>query len=659
MGLFSARRKSKPAHGAGSAQEASDRTKPSPRTSEIPAALRLPEILQRTFDFIDEYTLHHTVLLVCHQWFWANQHRIVRKVNWFEASKTKRLDKVISRLPRATHLVLCSAGNDDSGTIKLIQALSDNSTRQLQEQEQGLHGVLGQDAYIQPTTPTTHHGLIRKTRPLQISRILRDLDLTGSRDLLFDLLPYLGSLTRLRVQLSARESLYVDAVFSSCPNLVSLRLESIWGFYLQGSEGSSSTMLCSLRSFIVENAIISEPSLDHLLTVSPRLKDLQLRNLRYDSTLATPQVQHWSWVMKKLTALEISLTSVHFSVYGQPMAEEEVYEKIIVVAPRSQEWVLRSFDLTPALTHCLMQIPNRVTSLELVASGDAESAFSDELHQYLCASPHLLYLKAPHSVCLIESMDIHGRWTDPSTTTTVGTAAHPPGIWACRNLRTLHIRVHDISPDSIEERSGRSRILFGYISRVLPRLEDLVLLDHDVRQSRMSLDLQSGFCLLARLSGLENLRVGQIEKKMTFRAADLRWIIPSGHINGGRIERGYVYKTWDKLLAQEAERSAMVSMNPRKQRQLTKDVELWKSLEHLGLLLDVKVMVDEMETNKEAFAGGMRKLRDLAIYRNLLSRPTPPEKEYLRLANDNFELRREVWRDDVGGLAAVAAFVIS
>ncbi|KAG0372694.1 hypothetical protein BGX24_012706 [Mortierella sp. AD032] len=631
--------------------QGSIKLKPSSRAPSTPAALHLPEILQRIFDFIDEYTLHHTVLLVCHRWFWINQHRIVRKVNWFETSKTKRLDKVISRLPRATHMVLYSveSGEDPSGTSRLIQALSDNNTRQLQEQEQGMHGVLGRDAYIQPTTSTTHHGMLRRTRPFKITRILRDFDLTGSSELLFDLLPSLGSLTALRVRLPMDKRLHVDTMLSSCPNLVSLRLESELRFHL-GVLDTSLTKPHSLRSFIVENAIISQDTLDQLLKVFPRLKDLQLRNLRHDSNLATPQVQHWSWVMQKLTALEISLSSVHFSVYGQPMQEEEVYDKIMMVAPRSQEWVLRSYDLTPVLTHCLRQLPNRITTLELVAPGYGESTFSDQLHLYLCASPHLLHLKAPQSVCLIERMDIHGRWTDPSTATTVGTTAYSPGIWACRNLRTLHIRVHDISPDSVEKRKGRSRILFGYISRVLPRLEDLMLLDHDVHRSRISLNLQSGFCLLARLSGLENLRIGQSEKKILFRAADLRWIVPSGHINGGRIERAILYKQWDELLAQEAEKTAMMNRNPRPRKQLTEDVALWKSLENLGLLLDVKVLVDEMEANKEAFAGGMKRLRDLAIYRTLLSRPTPPENEYLRLANDNFELRREMYRDDVGGL---------
>lgn len=615
----------------------------------IHAALELPEILHRTFDYVDEYTLHHTVILVCHQWFWMNQHRIVRKVNFFDSSKTKRLEKVVSRLPRATHMVWHTVSED--WHRKLVQMLAENNSRQLQEQEQGLHGPLGQDAYFQPTTPTTHHGILKKRNPLQISRILRDLDIRTIGRFFLQLLPSLGSLTSLRVQIPGYESLCLDLVLSACPRLLFLSLESEGNFVLQVSgtpteaaAATTSSPRLPLRTFIVENAAITQPCLDYLMSASPHLKNLQLRNIRHDGSISTPQIQQWSCLMAKLPAHSISLSSVHFSVRGQPMAEEELYEKIIMVAPRSQEWVLRPFDLTPALNHCLRQLPNVVTHLELIAPFTSFS-FGDELHQYLCASPHLLHLKAPHAVALIERMDIHGRWTS-----TASAEVYPPGIWACRNLRTLHIRCHSLEPEATEGRKGWSRVLFGYISRILPQLEDLMILDFKASRPTISLELQSGFCLLARLSQLAYLRIGEVERKMVFKAADLRWLIPSGHINGGRVERNYLYRTWDDLLAEEA-RTTAARTKTLQRGDMAKDVEMWKSLENLGLLLDVKNMVGEMEANLKAYTGGMRTLRDLAIYRNMLSRPTRPEKEYLRLANDNFELKREVWRDEVAGLS--------
>ncbi|KAF9094587.1 hypothetical protein BGX23_001906 [Mortierella sp. AD031] len=655
MGLFSIRRKSKASIAPPPAVATPTNALTGQQQPKPPLALELPEMLHRTFDFIDDYTLNHTVILVCHQWFWMNQHRIIRKVNYIEGSKTKRFDKIITRLPRATHMVwhfVTEAGPLDewAGSSKLIQALSDNNTRQIREQEQGLHGIHGQDAYFQPTT-ATHHGIIKRKNPLQISRILRDLDLTCAGVLFLKVLPFMGSLTGLRFQLPGYDSIPIDAVLSACPNLLSLRLESTAVFRLSDTwtpivmPRSSSTL--PLRSLIIESAFISQTSFEQVLAVTPRLKNLQLRNVRPETNAPSPQpaLLHWRWLLEKLRAFAISLTSVHFSVFGQSMEEVEVYEKILMVGVQSREWVLRSFDLTPVLTHCLAQLPNVVTILELVAPGRPDSNHGLDLHDYLCASPHLVHLKAPHSVCLVERMDIHSRWTG-----TVSVDTSPPGIWACRNLRTLHIRVQDVGMDSVAERIGRSRILFGYISRVLPRLQDLMLLDHDDRRARIRLDLQGGFCLLARLSQLEYLRIGQVDRKMEFKAADLRWIVPSGHINGGRVERAHIFRTWDGLLADEAAMEAARAKSPwrRVTEELYKDIKLMKSLENLGLLLDVKMMVDEMEARTERFTGGMTRLRDLAIYRTLLSRPARPEKEYRRLANDNFELKRETYRDTVG-----------
>lgn len=368
--------------------------------------------MQRTFDFVDEYTLHHTIILVCHDWFWMNQHRIVRKVNWFDTSKTRRFEKIASRLPRATHIVLCAVNNDKIS--ELVQTLAENHNRQARNQEQGLHGPLGQDAYFQPIAPTSHHGMLKKRNPLQILRILRDLEFTGAGRLFRQLLPSLGSLTRLRVQFKGYEVLDVDSVLVACPSLVSLRLESrkeecllqLSGTFTEDNAATSSPRLL-LRTFIVENVTITQPCLDHLLAVSPHLKDLQLRNICPNKTILTPQIEQWSWLMTKLPAHGISLSSVHFSIKkGQPTTEEEAYEKIMMVAPRSQEWVWRVTDFTPALTHCLRLLSNVVTYLELIQPFTAYSD-GDELHQFLCESPHLLHLKALYAVAMVDKMDIH------------------------------------------------------------------------------------------------------------------------------------------------------------------------------------------------------------------------------------------------------------
>lgn len=72
----------------------------------------------------------------------------------------------------------------------------------------------------------------------------------------------------------------------------------------------------------------------------------------------------------------------------------------------------------------------------------------------------------------------------------------PTHVWACRRLRTLHIAFPEPSwPDN-----AWSLILFGYISKACPRLEDL-----QITKETISLRPKDGLCLLGRLHSLERL----------------------------------------------------------------------------------------------------------------------------------------------------------
>ncbi|KAF9299491.1 hypothetical protein BGZ88_006531 [Linnemannia elongata] len=66
-------------------------------------------------------------------------------------------------------------------------------------------------------------------------------------------------------------------------------------------------------------------------------------------------------------------------------------------------------------------------------------------------------------------------------------------VWACRNLRTLHISIME-QDDKDCARYESSLVIFGYLSLVCPRLEEL-----SIRSEWMALDDESGLCLLGRL----------------------------------------------------------------------------------------------------------------------------------------------------------------
>ncbi|KAG0270309.1 hypothetical protein BGZ95_001734, partial [Linnemannia exigua] len=429
-----------------------------------PRALQVPAILNRIFDhLLDEpESLHQSVILVCRQWYYLNQSRITREIIWVDDPKSnssKSLDKLTSRLPQANRLQWQS--NDpqlkNKYTLKILQALEGNKDRYQQS--------------LNPAAAAAAKASSKKSKtPLKTDGLLRHLDLTYSGLLFLKVLPLLRSLTSLRLQIVGSDTVRLGAVLAACPNLLSLQLESTTGIIQLPSPWvpqSSSTPL-PLQTLILENVIFSQSELEALVKVTPRLKVLQLRNLR-ENTNPSASLYSWYTLTQHLRALHISLWSVHFSIFGETM--EDVREKVLVAAPRSREWAFRSYDLTPIVTSYLREIPNVVTTLELLAPGRPDPNFGLELHQYLCASPHLLHLKASQSVCLIERMDIHRRWSPSSRAGIL--VDRQAGIWACRNLKTLHIRVHNLGSSAIQDSPVRSRILFGYISRVLPELRDL------------------------------------------------------------------------------------------------------------------------------------------------------------------------------------------
>ncbi|KAF9128732.1 hypothetical protein BGW39_004793 [Mortierella sp. 14UC] len=73
-------------------------------------------------------------------------------------------------------------------------------------------------------------------------------------------------------------------------------------------------------------------------------------------------------------------------------------------------------------------------------------------------------------------------------------------IWRCRSLKTLHVRVKD--KDELNFGRTSMRIMCGYVSRVFPELEDLVL-----EKTLMDFDMDSGLCVLTRLGRLKRLSV--------------------------------------------------------------------------------------------------------------------------------------------------------
>ncbi|KAK3820804.1 MAG: hypothetical protein J3R72DRAFT_32864, partial [Linnemannia gamsii] len=599
---------------------------------QTPRALLLPEILELVFSFIDDDTLHDTALLVCRQWFSLNKHRIIREISWSEVSKnsnSKPLDKLISRLPRVTHLKWTS--NDQpkisKDSQKLFQAL------------QGLDNAVRTN----------------------VTGNLRAVDLEGSDSFLLKTLSYLPSITVLHLRILEDHAIDMKNILQVCPHLHTLQLDSKSTFYLRGSWittsdnkdsgadlSTSMRPILPLRSISFGNACFSQASLESLLEVTPHLKYLQLCNLRLQGSEGD---YDWSRLYKCLVSLGLQLHSIHFSIFGRPAAEdsEEVREKVLMICPQATEWAFRSSDLTPILKHCLQELPNYVTTLNLVKDSVNLPKKALALHQYLCESRHLLHLKAGQSFCLIERMDLHGRWM--ALPDSEERSYLQPGVWMCRQLQTLQIEIHNLVTPINLSSTVRTRVLFGYISRVCPNLRELEIWESD-NNPGFNLELDGGFCLLGSLRLLEHLRIGSGKNRRVLRPRDVKWIIKSGGSRVSKIERKDIMSTWMRMLikdrAQDEERQRRVAQGiaPGFVAPDGLEPELGRDLMNLGLMIDAKAMLDQM--NSDEGYDSFPRLQSLSIYSDSRRR-TSPEKEYHRINVSNL-------RDQSNGGAGVVAF---
>lgn len=340
-----------------------------------------------------------------------------------------------------------------------------------------------------------------------------------------------------------------------------------------------------LRSFVLENTSVELSGLDSLLSLTPDLQELKLIQLSAPRTnpiqpstvspLSTVAniTTFFSRLKNTLIRHGIILNSFHYSLDNEtlPTAAARLDEIIReeICGPRANQWSFwTQADLPPFAFQILRtQIPNVVTTLELHGNKIGRCPMTGcKLHQYLCESPHLLHLKAPRTAFLVDHFDIHrvvdvtiiayeagtGTGAEAGHEVTVATPVIPsagssmptttmtgtplPPIWKCRNLRTLHMAFRcsgqSYHPASLKILQIRTRILFGYISRVCPELRDLRIdtsfmdsAHYNIHEFKMYLAFEGGFCLLSRLHFLERLSVDAVCRRVYYEPWELSWML--------------------------------------------------------------------------------------------------------------------------------------
>lgn len=654
------------------------------RTSRSP--LHIPELLDHTFSFLSDFTITHTVILVCRQWLHVGQHRIVREQVWQSSFFKFGRDALLEKIGRVDRL--CSYYSENYVNIcpmeVLWRALGERSRehrfldweqRRLQQRQQPSTG----SGYIKPwLTPEEAEDEDTAVLPLKELRLHGYMDLSNLKEVL----PALAHLTSLEIWTVHIGFLSMLDILESCPLLQRLCIDSSapvgrvligpWFTPARINPRNGQTRRqtpLALRSLVLRNVSVPQSCLETLITLTPHLRELilvikEFFHAEYQSgdaiAIAAANVEAAKRVREFVKLHHPgTLRSFFFSPpYSVSTFSTDTIQDWIQDSPAphsSLDWTFEGPELTPhIITHITTLVPNTITTLHILGA-------CPDLHNYLCASPHLLHLMAPKSAIQVEHLDIHFRSTQghpplplpplPSTTTSTTTAAASgsynqlPKIWACRRLKTLHIAVFSPMPTA-----SFSRLVFGYISRVCPKLQDLEIhgpeylyqFNEEWRTAdshrRICVRLESGLCLLSRLKDLERLVVGTVdsfvlcdfgvscsynrdegEDQEYVMAAEFDWMVPAGHSTNRRDARNAWISSpkssgcWTKKLEAEEAKEVVRRQNYQQflmdqgkdfmvQQGATSeggDAELAKSLEDIGLLRDVKQMLEEMD--KDAY----------------------------------------------------------
>lgn len=180
--------------------------------------------------------------------------------------------------------------------------------------------------------------------------------------------------------------------------------------------------------------------------------------------------------------------------------------------------------------------------------------------------------------------------------------------------------------------SAYTKVVYGYLSRILPRLQDLrVTFMSYCEFTRGFVDwklhpfvLEGGLCLLSRLKYMNRLRVDY--KTVECEIAELNWLCRSGRNVENRARRRQLVDGWTWRLEQEA----ALDMERMKKRtaedKMIVGVEesfenLIMSLRYLGRLQDVKDVLLEMDRCDFEY---LLELQVVACDNHL---PQSPEKE--------------------------------
>ncbi|KAG9066629.1 hypothetical protein KI688_012537 [Linnemannia hyalina] len=622
---------------------------------ERASPLDTPELLDRILSFLDPYTLASSARLVCRRWSVAGR-RYLKPVeySWPEFfDEIEEFEQVLDMVPWMARLrwiaseqrspaILASRKTEWAMLLNALEKAAGNPTltdrkysRTLRQEYHMLRDLLPTSAFDWSALPE-HPLLAGPWARLRVFEVYGNV----KSEWVMLVLPLMPSLTKLKLRTIngfSGDHIQIERIMRDCKQLEYLhisrvdgreRLPGPWVPVVPSStaEKGFSFSSVSLNSLVLERVVFKQVVFETFLEHAPSLKELRI----FDASIEI--IFDSIGLAKLLRRLSLPLESFHISTADRTRDRELMPD----LYRNSQSRTLWSSDFTIYNLRMNDHVHNNLSTLELVPKygyAEYDNPYS-ALHNFLCSSPHLLHLKAPETCYPIAHMDLHGRLTKLLAQPRMKrpckaypkNVSFPPGIWQCRNLKTLHIRI--FSPDRWNEVASEpvsefARVAFGYIARVCPFLRDIALGNGPYRpntaqgqraiQPPLDLRLQGGFCLLSRLKHLERIEIGQFTERAVLSPQNFEWMQESGRTEGKKVERRKLLeRTWKSLRLMSHVRKSVAAAadvydktGPGAHFDWTAvDPGLKEELRYLGWAVDVQNFFDELDKPAVKNGGG-------------------------------------------------------
>lgn len=495
--------------------------------------MQLPEILYIIFSYLSEHTIRHSIRLVCKQWLAISRPFVQVSALWKDRTSTEYKHGFI--LKRLHHVTILRVLFEQTWQLKNTQF------------------AWGELAEMIDT--------LRNKGQLRIWK----LELNGGNFLesrIYTILPRITTLTYLRIERLVQPVIHVGVILAVAPHLKKVHIEGTKAQQAHTVEFDTTTAWTNpplqdgtkvvnseLVSLTIKWMTIDQSTIKSIVARCPQLVTLRLVELGQASSQAEPFDR--SSLFTLVSSACPFMSWFHLSFEGQSMSREEsiaytetfdpqpVEETITAMKARIQQrpasrrvMSILSSDIRPETHLQLFRTQvihvNTITTLEIcLGSGLLLSRYvSHTLHDILCSSPWLQHLIAPMIPYYAEYFDLEGP-VDP-----VSGSYHPrqcrfgkqpmhlfrtrKRIWACRGLKTLRIQIDSMDTDHASEENAR--IMFGYLVRVCPDLQEL-----SIRRRQLNLNLAGGMCLLTRMRKLERLMIWT-DTWTKFSKKDLEWM---------------------------------------------------------------------------------------------------------------------------------------